>query len=125
MADKEDLWRNPILTRENYETWFRRYMVELRGKGVYYVIEKKLHEHAEVATVGDLTDALEEFKIADSGTATTLRINIDKKAAYLNFSRMKQLRSDSCSRPLASMTKLSTMSAPQPSPSGLISRRSA
>jgi Reverse transcriptase (RNA-dependent DNA polymerase)/gag-polypeptide of LTR copia-type len=83
MASKEESWQIPILTRENYETWFRRYMVELRGKGVYYVIEKKLHEHAEVATVGDLTDALEEFEIADSGTATSLRINIDKKAAYL------------------------------------------
>lgn len=37
----------------------------------------------QVATVGDLTDALEELDIPDSKENKTVRLNIEKKAKYL------------------------------------------
>ena len=58
-------------------------MVKLRGKGVFYVVEKTLHEHAKVGTVGDLNNTLEELKITNSSKTTTLCLNINKKVAYL------------------------------------------
>ena len=58
VENEKESWQIPILTRENHDIWLRRCMVELRGKGVFYVVEKELHEHAKVAHIGELTAAL-------------------------------------------------------------------
>ena len=82
MAEDKEYEKIPTLTRENHETWFRRYKIKLKGKDVFYVCEKPLLEHCKVATVGEITAALEELDITDAANAR-VRINIEKKAKYL------------------------------------------
>ena len=55
-----------MLAGDNYEAWFRRYKIKLKGKEVCYVCEQTCVQYCKVATVGDLTDALEELDITDS-----------------------------------------------------------
>jgi hypothetical protein len=38
--------RIPTLTRENHEAWFRRMKIKLKGKGIFYTVEKNLQTHA-------------------------------------------------------------------------------
>lgn len=83
--EKNESWQIPILTRENHETWFRRYKVKLNGKSVFYVVGKSMQDHCKVATVGEITNAFEELDITETDkiTVTKVRINIDRKAQYL------------------------------------------
>jgi hypothetical protein len=41
--DSKDL---PIISRDNYEDWFRHAKVKIRGKGVFYVIETSNTKYA-------------------------------------------------------------------------------
>ena len=42
--------RIPTLTRENHEAWFRRMKIKLRGKGIFYTVEKTLEAYAWIAS---------------------------------------------------------------------------
>ncbi|KAG6018874.1 hypothetical protein E4U40_007652 [Claviceps sp. LM458 group G5] len=43
------------LSRDNYEDWFRRQKAILKGKRVFYTLEKTLLEFAYVQEIGDTT----------------------------------------------------------------------
>ena len=66
MAEEKEGWKIPALTRNNYELWFRRYKIKLTGKDMYYVYEKTYIEYCKVATVGEITDSLEELDISNA-----------------------------------------------------------
>lgn len=84
MAEEKEGWKIPALTRENHESWFRRYQIKLTGKDVYYVCEQTYVDYCKVATVGELTDSFEELDISDArDKSNTVRLNIEKKAKYL------------------------------------------
>jgi hypothetical protein len=46
------------------------------------VCEKNLEEHCQIATAGDLSDAVKELDITDNKTVK-VRINVDKRDKYL------------------------------------------
>jgi hypothetical protein len=46
------------------------------------VCEKSLEEHCQIATIGDLSDAVEELDITDRKTVKVC-INVDKRDKYL------------------------------------------
>jgi hypothetical protein len=56
----------------------------LKGKQVYYTCEQRLEEYAGVATIGAITQGLEDLDFTDStsGQARRIRINIDKSDKY-------------------------------------------
>jgi hypothetical protein len=84
MAEEKEGWKIPALTRDNHESWFRRYKIKLTGKDIYYVCEKTYIEYCKVATVGEITDLLEELDISDAqNNNKTIRLNIERKAKYL------------------------------------------
>ena len=83
MVGEGEKWRIPQLTSENHDTWFRRNKVKLKGKGVFYVCEKTLVQHCQIAQVGELTEAMEELNITGNITGIKIRVNIDKKKKYL------------------------------------------
>ena len=83
MTEDEEKWKIPQLTAENHDTWFRRNKVKLKGKRVFYVCEKTLVQHCQIAQVGKLTEAMEELDITEVDTKTKIRLNIDKKEKYL------------------------------------------
>ncbi|KAI1686876.1 hypothetical protein KJE20_00053 [Pyrenophora tritici-repentis] len=56
MAVEKEEWKIPQLTAENHDTWFRRNKVKLKGKKVFYVCEKNLVQHCQIAIAGELTD---------------------------------------------------------------------
>jgi hypothetical protein len=82
MAEEKGEWKIPNLTAENHDAWFRRNKIKLKGKRVFYVCEKSLEEHCQIATVGDLSDAAEELDITDRKTVKVC-INVDKRVKYL------------------------------------------
>ncbi|KAG5950076.1 hypothetical protein E4U58_001786, partial [Claviceps cyperi] len=43
------------LNRDNHEDWFRRQKAILKGKRVYYTLEKSMIEFAYVREIGDTT----------------------------------------------------------------------
>ncbi|KAG6250533.1 hypothetical protein E4U23_001348 [Claviceps purpurea] len=43
------------LSRDNYEDWFRRQKAILKGKRVYYTLEKSILQFAYVREIGDTT----------------------------------------------------------------------
>lgn len=45
----------PTLTRENYEDWFRRAQVKIKGKGVFYTIKTSRVKYAWIQRVGGTT----------------------------------------------------------------------
>jgi hypothetical protein len=67
---------------ENYNAWFRRNKVKLKGKTIFYVCERNLKKHYKSTTARELLEALEELNIVDNKTAKTC-INIDKREKYL------------------------------------------
>ncbi|KAI1559706.1 UBN2 multi-domain protein [Pyrenophora tritici-repentis] len=73
MAAEKEEWKIPQLTAENHDTWFRRNKVKLKGKKVFYVCEKNLVQHCQIAIAGELTEAMEEDKyLEDEATAIDL-----------------------------------------------------
>jgi len=42
----------PTISRDNYEDWFRRAKVKVRGKGVFYAIETSRTEYAWIQREG-------------------------------------------------------------------------
>ncbi|KAG6123797.1 hypothetical protein E4U38_001048, partial [Claviceps purpurea] len=43
------------LSRDNYEDWFRRQKAILKGKRVYYTLEKSILQFAYVREIGETT----------------------------------------------------------------------
>ena len=82
MAEEKEKWEIPKLTAENHDGWFRRNKVKLRGKRVFYVCERSMEEHCQIATVKDLLDAVKELDITDNKTVK-VRINVYKRDKYL------------------------------------------
>ncbi|KAG9381455.1 hypothetical protein A1F94_008775 [Pyrenophora tritici-repentis] len=78
MAEAKEEWKIPKLTAENHDAWFRRNKVKLKGKRVFYVCEKSLEKHCQIATPRDLSDAVKELDITDNKTAKVC-INVDKR----------------------------------------------
>ncbi|KAI1690371.1 Retrotran-gag-2 domain containing protein [Pyrenophora tritici-repentis] len=83
MAVEKEEWKIPQLTAENHDTWFRRNKVKLKGKKVFYVCEKNLVQHCQIAIAGELTEAMEELEIAEADKHTKIRVNIEKRDKYL------------------------------------------
>ncbi|KAF7578672.1 UBN2 multi-domain protein [Pyrenophora tritici-repentis] len=83
MAAEKEEWKIPQLTAENHDTWFRRNKVKLKGKKVFYVCEKNLVQHCQIATASRLTEAMEELEIAETDKHTKIRVNIEKRDKYL------------------------------------------
>ncbi|KAI1568040.1 hypothetical protein PtrEW4_006534, partial [Pyrenophora tritici-repentis] len=73
MAAEKEEWKIPQLTAENHDTWFRRNKVKLKGKKVFYVCEKNLVQHCQIATASRLTEAMEELEIAETDKHTKIR----------------------------------------------------
>ncbi|KAI1588881.1 hypothetical protein PtrCC142_012064, partial [Pyrenophora tritici-repentis] len=73
MAEAKEEWKIPKLTAENHDAWFRRNKVKLKGKRVFYVCEKSLEKHCQIATPRDLSDAVKELDITDNKTAKKRR----------------------------------------------------
>ena len=106
MAEDNGNWKVPILTRLNYEKWFRLMEAKLEGKGVIHVIQQTLEQYAKVAApnfddaekdkdLEELVDTLGLFSISPtpgSSTSTTpntstvnpprVFLNIEKKAKF-------------------------------------------
>lgn len=82
MAEEKGEWKIPKLTAENHDAWFRRNKVKLKGKRVFYVCERSLIDHCQVASIAELPDAVKELDITDNKTVK-VRINVDKKDKYL------------------------------------------
>ena len=75
MTEEKEEWKIPKLTAENHDAWFRRNKVKLKGKRVFYVCERSMAEHCQIATTGDLSDT-------DKKT-TEVRINVETRDKYL------------------------------------------
>ena len=82
MAEEKEKWEIPKLTAENHDAWFRRNKVKLRGKRVFYVCERSLEEHCQIATAGELSESLKGLDITDNKTVK-VHINVDKRDKYL------------------------------------------
>jgi hypothetical protein len=82
MAEEREEWKIPKLTTENHDAWFRRNKIKLKGKRVFYVCEKNLEEHCQIATAGDLSDAVKALDITDNKTVKVC-INVEKRDKYL------------------------------------------
>jgi hypothetical protein len=82
MAEEREEWKIPKLTTENHDAWFRRNKIKLKGKRVFYVCEKNLEEHCQIATARDLSDAVKALDITDNKTVK-VRINVNKRDKYL------------------------------------------
>lgn len=61
MAIEEKGSHIPTLNWENHESWFLRQQVKFRGKQVFFTCEQALEKYAKVATVGNVTQNLEEL----------------------------------------------------------------
>lgn len=83
MTGEDEKWKIPQLTAENHDTWFRRNKVKLKGKRVFYVCEKSLEKHCQIAQVGELTDAMEELSVGEVDKGVKIRVNVEKKEKYL------------------------------------------
>ncbi|KAG9384408.1 hypothetical protein A1F94_003955 [Pyrenophora tritici-repentis] len=99
MAAEKEEWKIPQLTAENHDTWFRRNKVKLKGKKVFYVCEKNLVQHCQIATASRLTEAMEELEIAETDKHTKIRITskefkttIDTLNAQLNLTVEQKLK---------------------------------
>ncbi len=66
MAEEKKGWKIPALTCDNHKSWFCWYKIKLTGKDVYYICEKTYIKYCKVATVGEITNSLEELDISDA-----------------------------------------------------------
>jgi hypothetical protein len=86
MAEDKRSWDIPILNRDNYEYWFRRYKVKLRGKGCYHVVENKMEDYCKVTGVPIevITQGMEILEISNKETKKKEKIvlNIEKKKDF-------------------------------------------
>ncbi|KAI1588243.1 hypothetical protein PtrEW7m1_000712, partial [Pyrenophora tritici-repentis] len=88
MAAEKEEWKIPQLTAENHDTWFRRNKVKLKGKKVFYVCEKNLVQHCQIAIAGELTEAMEEslpkeFKTTIDTLNAQLNLTVEQKLKFL------------------------------------------
>jgi len=66
----------PILFKKNYEDWFRRAGVKIKGKGAYYSIELSRTEYIWIHREGGAADISREGK-PDTEKATIIISTID------------------------------------------------
>ncbi|KAG9384357.1 hypothetical protein A1F94_003904 [Pyrenophora tritici-repentis] len=92
MAAEKEEWKIPQLTAENHDTWFRRNKVKLKGKKVFYVCEKNLVQHCQIATATYKDSALllvlirslpKEFKTTIDTLNAQLNLTVEQKLKFL------------------------------------------
>ncbi|KAI1005132.1 hypothetical protein K3495_g3096 [Podosphaera aphanis] len=80
----ESLWGIPVLNGENHDSWFRRYELKLRGKGVYYVVEQPMATTYAIVSVQEIKEGLEKVDPDSVSSKNSpndkVVLNIEKRA---------------------------------------------
>ena len=92
--EREEGFRVEKLTKTNKDLWFRSIEAKLGSKGVLYVTEKSLVEYAQVASVGGITEGLEDLTIDDEDATTTAERQPVKKTVRLNIEKREKYEKD-------------------------------
>lgn len=79
----------PIVSRDNYEDWFRRAKVKIKGKGVYYTIEISRIEYAWIQREGGIKSSAPS-STAESSEVDNVTSQFERLGGTWNVEKAKE-----------------------------------